>query len=100
MNETFRLHLNQAWEAIDIKTGTAVVIPEGSHKAARILHRIPCDPIEEPWLVVTIQRLGKPVSVGLREAYWRQWEGHHVPELRVKIREWKDKPLRPRQTKP
>ncbi len=55
MQETFRLELNQAWEAIDIKTGAAVIIPKGSHKAVRILHHTARDPKEEPWLVVTMQ---------------------------------------------
>src|SRR5215472_10455801 len=100
MNETFRLDLKQSWEAIDIKTGAAMVIPKGSHKAVRILHRTSRDPTEESWLVVTIQQGGKPVSVGLREAYWRQWENHNVAELRVTIRKWEEKPLLPRQTKP
>ena len=100
MNEIFLLNLNQSWEGIDIKTGAAVVIPKGSHKAVRMLHRTSRDPTEELWLVVTIQQGRTPVSVGLREAYWRQWEGHHVPELRVTIREWEEKPSRPRQTKP
>ena len=100
MNETFLLNLNQPWEAIDTITGAAVVIPKGSHQAVRILHRTSRDATEEPWLVVTIQQGGKPVSVGLREAYWHHWEGHHVPELRVTIREWEEKPTRPRQVKP
>ena len=52
----------------------------------------PPDQTEENYLVVTVQHEGNPVSAGLREAYWRQWEGHHVPELRVTIREWKEKP--------
>ncbi len=73
MQETLRLELNQAWEAIDIKTGAVVVIPKGSHKAVRVLHRTGRDAKEEPWLVVTVQHKGKPVSVGLREAYWRHW---------------------------
>src|SRR5438128_205555 len=29
VEETFRLDLNQSWEAIDIKTGQAVLIPKG-----------------------------------------------------------------------
>ena len=48
MQETFRLQLNQSWEAIDIQTGAAVVIPKGSHKAVRILHHTARDPKEEP----------------------------------------------------
>jgi len=88
--ETFRLDLNQAWEAVDIQTGAGVVIPKGSHKAARVLHRTSRHATEEPWLVVTVQHKGKPVSAGLREAYWRQWERHHIPELRVTIEEWKE----------
>src|SRR2546426_6546251 len=50
MRETFRLELNQAWEAIDIKTGAVVVIPKGSHKAVRVLHRAGRDAKEDPWL--------------------------------------------------
>ncbi len=69
MQETFRLELNQAWEAIEIQTGTVVVIPKGSHKAVRILLRIGRDAKGEPWLVVTVQLRGKPVSAGLREAF-------------------------------
>src|SRR2546428_4018352 len=86
MQEPFRLQLNQSWEAVDIQTGAAVVIPKGSHKAVRILHRAARDAKEEPWLVVTVQHRGKPVSVGLREAYWRQWESYHVQEFRVRSR--------------
>ena len=37
MEETFRLDLNQSWEAIDIKTGHAVLIPKGCHQAIRML---------------------------------------------------------------
>jgi hypothetical protein len=47
------------------------------------------DAKEEPWLVVTIHHQGKPVSAGLREAYWRQWEHYHVLVFRVTIEEWK-----------
>ena len=99
MDETFRLDLNRSWEAIDIKTGHAVLIPKGSHQAIRMLHHIPRDAAEEPYLVVTVQHQDKPVLAGLREAYWRQWEGHHVSELRVTIREWKEKPPPPSQKK-
>jgi hypothetical protein len=95
--ETFRLELNQSWEAIDIQTGVGVVIPKGSHKAVRMLHRTRRDEKEEPWLVVTVQH----ISAGLREAYWRQWEGHYIPELRVTIEEWKENaPPSPRKTRP
>ncbi len=90
MQEIFRLDLNQSWEAIDIQTGADVVIPRGSHKAVRIPHRTSRDQKEEPWLVVTVQHKGKPVKAGLREVYWRRWEGHHIPELRVTIAEWKE----------
>ena len=101
MQETFRLQLNQSWEAIDIQTGAAVVIPKGSHKAVRILHRITRDAKEEPWLVVSIRHQGKPVSAGLREAYWRQWAGYHVPEFRVTIEEWNENtPAPPRKIRP
>ena len=100
MDETFRLNLNQSWEAIDIKTGLTVMIPKGSHQAARMLLKGPRDQTEENYLVVTVQQEGKPVLAGLREAYWRQWEGHYIPELRVAIREWKVKPPPPPPTKP
>ncbi len=100
MQETFRLDLNQSWEAIDIQTGAGVVIPKGSHKAVRMLHRTSRDEKSEPWLVVTVQHKGRPVSAGLREAYWRQWEGHHIPELRVTIEEWKEIAQPPSRRKP
>jgi hypothetical protein len=90
MKEAFRMQLNKTWEAIDIQTGTVVVIPKGSHKAVRILHRASWDATEEPWLVMTIQHRGKPAAVGLREAYWRHWESHHVPEFRVAIEKWNE----------
>jgi hypothetical protein len=89
MQETFRLQLNRSWEAVDIQTGAAVVIPKGSHKAVRILHGDARD-AKEPWLAVTIQHRGKPVLVGLREVYWRKWERYHVPEFRVTIEEWRE----------
>jgi hypothetical protein len=92
MNETFRLDLNQLWEAMDIKTGHAVFIPKGSHMAIRMRVKGPDDPREENYLVVTVQHKGSPVLAGLREAYWRQWEGHHIPELRITILEMKEKP--------
>jgi len=69
--ETFRIDLNQSWDAIDIQTGVGVVIPKGSHKAVRMLHRVSRDETDEPWLVVIVQHKSKPVSAGLREAYWR-----------------------------
>jgi hypothetical protein len=100
MDEIFHLDLNQSWEAIDLKTGRDVLIPRGSHRAVRMLLPSTRDAWEEPYLVVTIQREGKKVLAGLREAYWRQWEGHHVPELRVTIREWKEKSPLPPQKKP
>ena len=101
MQETFRLELNQAWEAIDTQTGAVAVIPKGSHKAVRVLHRTGRTAKQEPWLVVTVQLQGKPVSAGLREAYWRHWEGHHIPELRVTIEAWKAQaPPSPRKTPP
>jgi hypothetical protein len=101
MQETFRLHLNQSWEAMDIQTGAAVVIPKGSHKAVRMLHRTRRNAKEEPWLVVKVAHNGKPVLAGLREAYWRQWRGHHVPDFRVMIEEWKEKaPPSTRKTRP
>jgi hypothetical protein len=37
------------------------------------------DQTEGNYLVVTIQHEGKLVLAGLREPYWRQWEGHHIP---------------------
>jgi len=100
MDETLRLDLKQSWEAIDIKTGRAVIIAKGSHQALRMLHRSTRDAAQEPYLVVTVQHEGKAVLAGLREAYWRQWEGHHVPELRVTIRELKKKAPLPPQRKP
>ena len=95
MEETFRLDLNQSWEAIDIKTGRAVLIPKGSHQAIRMLRKSPPDQTEENYLVVTVQQEGYPVLAGLREAYWRHWEGHYIPEFRVTIRETKKKQLPP-----
>src|SRR2546428_549661 len=95
MEETFRLDLNQPWEAIDIKTGHAVLIPKGSHQAIRMLLKSPPDQTEENYLVVTVQHEGKRVLAGLREAYWRQWEGHYIPELRVTIRGMNEKPHPP-----
>src|SRR5437667_11345933 len=92
MDETFRLDLNRSWEAFDVKTGHAVLIPKGSHHAIRMLHRATRDAAEEPYLVVTVQHEGKMVLAGLREAYWRQWEGHHIPGLRVTIQEMNEKP--------
>ena len=91
MEETFRLDLNQSWEAIDIRTGHAVLIPKGSHQAIRMLFKGQRDQTEENYLVVTVQHEGNPVLAGLREAYWRHWEGHHIRELRVAIREMKKK---------
>ena len=91
MEETFRLDLNQSWDALDIKTGHAVLIPKGSHQAIRMLLKGPRDQTEENYLVVTVQHEGNPVLAGLREAYWRSWEGHYIPELRVTIREMKEK---------
>src|SRR5215471_20359341 len=89
MEDTFRLDLNKTWEAIDIKTGRAVLIPKGSHQAIRMLLKNPPDQTEENYLVVAVQDEGGQVLAGLREAYWRQWEGHYIPEFRVTIRETK-----------
>ena len=100
MDEIFSLVLNQSWEAIDLKTGDSVLIPKGSYQAVRRLHRATRNAEEEPYLVVTVQQEGKKVLVGMREAYWRHWEGHHIPELRVTIREWKGKSPLPPQKKP
>src|SRR5437870_8328465 len=100
MDETIRLDLNQSWEAIDIKTGQPVLIPKGSHQAIRMLFKSPRDQTEENYLVVTVQHEGNPVLAGLREAYWRQWEGHYIPELRVTIREMKEKPPLPPSKRP
>jgi hypothetical protein len=100
MEETFRLDLNQSWEAIDIKTGHAVLIPKGFHQAIRILRKSPPDQIEENYLVVAVQGEGGSVLAGLREAYWSQWEGHYIPELRVTIREMKEKQHHPRKQRP
>ena len=95
MEETFHLSLNQPWEAIDIKTGHAVLIPKGSHQAIRMLLKSARDQADENYLVVTVQHEGKPLLAGLREAYWRHWEGHYIPEFRVTIRETKKKQLPP-----
>jgi len=100
VDETFRLDLNQSWEAIDIKTGHAVLIPKGSHQAIRMLLKGQRDSTEENYLVVTVQHEGNPVLAGLREAYWRQWEGHYIPELRVTIRKVNEKPHYPRKQRP
>src|SRR6516162_10380430 len=100
MEETFRLDLNKSWEAIDIKTGHAVLIPKGSHQAIRMLLKSPPDQTEENYLVVAVQDEGGQVLAGLREAYWRQWEGHYIPELRVAIREMKEKQHHPRKQRP
>ena len=100
MEETFRLDLKQSWEAIDIKTGHAVLIPKGSHQATRMLLKGPRNQTEENYLVVTVQHEGKPLLEGLREAYWRHWEGHYIPEFRVTIREMNEKPHPSRQKRP
>jgi hypothetical protein len=100
VEETFRLDLNQSWEALDIKTGHAVLIPKGSHHAIRMLFKDPRDQREEPYLVVMVQHEGNSVLAGLREAYWRQWEGHYIPEFRVTIREMKEKPHPPPSKRP
>ena len=100
MEKAFRLGLNQSWEAIDIKTGHPVLIPKGSHQAIRMVLKGPHDQTEENYLVVTVQCEGNPVLAGLREAYWRQWEGHYIPELRVTIREMNEKPHPPFQKLP
>ena len=100
MEKTFRLDLNQSWEAIDIKTGYAVLIPKGSHKAIRMLLKDARDQTKENYLVVTVQHESNLVLAGLREAYWRQWEGHYIPELRVTIREMNEKPHPPPPKRP
>jgi hypothetical protein len=100
VEETFRLDLNQSWEGLDIKTGHAVIIPKGSHHAIRMLIKDPRDQREEPYLVVMVQHEGNSVLAGLREAYWRQWEGHYIPEFRVTIREMKEKPHPPPSKRP
>jgi hypothetical protein len=66
----------------------------------RVLRKSPPDQIEENYLVVAIQHEGNPVLAGLREAYWRQWEGHHIPEFCVTIREIAEKPHPPSQKRP
>jgi len=100
VEKTFRLDLNQSWEAIDIKTGHAVLIPKGSHEAIRMLRKSPRDETEENYLVVAVQHEGKSVLAGLREAYWRHWEGHYIPEFRVTIREMNEKPHPPPPKRP
>ena len=100
MEEAFRMDLNQSWEAIDIKTGHPVLIPKGSHNAIRMLLKDARDQTEENYLVVTVQHEGSPGLAGLREAYWRQWEGHYIPEFRVTIREMNEKPHPPPPNRP
>jgi hypothetical protein len=51
------------------------------------------DQTDENYLVVRVQHEGNPVLAGLREAYWRHWEGHYIPEFRVTIRETKENNL-------
>jgi hypothetical protein len=92
MEESVRLDLNQSWETIDIKTGDAVLIPKGSYRATRMRRKSASDQPEESYLVVEVQHEGRTVLAGLREAYWRHWEGHHIPEFRVTIREINEKP--------
>jgi len=96
VEETFRLDLNQSWEAIDIKTGHPVLIPKGSHQAIRMFLKGPHDQTGENYLVVTVQHEGHPVLTGLREAYLRHWEGHYIPELRVTIEGKAHPPLQKR----
>ena len=98
MEEAFRLDLNQSWETIDIKTGHAVLIPKGSHQAIRMLLKGPRDQTKENYLVITVQHEGNPVLAGL--PYWRQWEGHYIPEFRLTIREMKEKPHLPPSKRP
>ncbi len=101
MGQTFRLDLKRSWEVIDIQTGAHVLLPKGSHKALRIMHRTDQHAGEEPWLVVSTQHQGKSIVAGLREAYWRQWEGHHIPEFRVVIEQWREyTPRSTRKTRP
>src|SRR5438094_8457682 len=101
MQETFRLVLNQSWEAINIQTGAPLVIPKGSHKAARILHRTAHDAKEEPWPIVMLPQQAKPVSAALREAFCRQWERQHVPQCNVTIEASNQNvPPSPRNTPP
>jgi hypothetical protein len=93
MPETFRLKLNRDWEAVEIQTGAPVVIPAGLHKAVRVQYRTNPQEKEEPWLVIMVAYKGNSTAVGLREAFWRQWEGHHIPELRVTIGTWMEHTL-------
>ena len=65
-----------------------------------MLLKSPRDQTEENYLVVTVQQKGNPVLAGLREAYWRHWEGHHIPEFRVTIREMKEKQHHPGKQRP
>src|SRR5207244_514179 len=74
--------------------------PQGSHQAIRMLLKDPRHQREENYLVVMVQHEGNSVLAGLREAYWRQWEGHHIPEFRVTIREMKEKPHPPPPKRP
>ena len=95
-----RLVLNQSLETTDIKTGNAVLIPKGSYQAIRMFRKSPPDQTEENYLVVAVQHEGKTVLAGLREAYWRHWEGHDIPEFRVTIREMKERQHHPRKQRP
>jgi len=65
-----------------------------------MLLKSPPDQTEENYLVVAVQGEGGQVLAGLREAYWRQWEGHYIPELRVTIRDMKEKQHHPRKQRP
>jgi hypothetical protein len=100
MEETFRLDLNQSWETIDIKTGNAVPIPKGSYEAIRMLRKSPLDQTGENYLVVAVQHDGRTVLAGLRDAYWRHWEGHYIPGFRVTIRKMNEKPHSQPQKRP
>ena len=100
MEATFRLDLNQSWEAIDIKTGHAVLIPKVPTRPSGCFLKTRSDQTDENYLVVMVKDEGKSVLAGLREAYWRQWEGHYIPEFRVTIREMKEKPHPPPPKRP
>src|SRR5437867_8551402 len=61
-----------------------------------MLLKDPRDQADENYLVVMVKDEGNSVLAGLREAYWRQWEGHYIPEFRVTIREMKDTSTTPK----
>jgi len=86
--------------SVTAKGFKSVLIPKGSHQAIRMLLKNSRDQTEENYLVVRVHHEGKSVLAGLREAYWRHWEGHYIPEFRVTIREMNEKPHPPPPKRP